>query len=358
MQHLDEGTIHAWLDGALAPPEAEQAAKHAAACATCAAAVAEARGTIAGSARIVSALDDVPGGVIPGRATSPATSTSMWRRLRLTPGRAALAATILIAVSATLTLRSSPLPSPADTAVTLIRREPLTPAAGAPVVGSVAVDSIKTPGPSANLVSASAQQKRGVAAPVAQPRTVAERREVADAIAPRDTVARELAKARAATQEPAAGASVAATAAATAAAAPPMARSNFGSAKALEQRVAVSGDSTNTFEGCYRLSADSSSGSTEIPRGLPASFTLSRPSAELRSPSAQVARRAADVRVDSNTQVLTAWRQLSPSQANVTFVANGTRQVLLVLTAGSPVGVASSGDRTTTVRVARSTCPP
>src|SRR6476646_2723342 len=90
MQHLDEGTIHAWLDGALAPIEAEQVAKHAAECATCAAAVAEARGIIAGSARIVAALDDVPGGVIPagGRTTRRPAGSSVWGRLRLTPGRA------------------------------------------------------------------------------------------------------------------------------------------------------------------------------------------------------------------------------------------------------------------------------
>src|SRR5262245_33237213 len=100
MQHLDEGTIHAWLDGALPPLEAEQVAKHASECATCGVAVAEARGIIAGSARIVSALDDVPGGVIPGRTTGGGPKgSSAWRRLRLTPGRAALAATILLAVS-------------------------------------------------------------------------------------------------------------------------------------------------------------------------------------------------------------------------------------------------------------------
>src|SRR5689334_15808087 len=101
MQHLEEGTIHAWLDGALPPLEAEQVAKHAAECAACAAAVAEARGIIAGSARIVSALDEVPGGVIPnaGPAKAPVVGVSAWRRLRLTPGRAALAATILLAVS-------------------------------------------------------------------------------------------------------------------------------------------------------------------------------------------------------------------------------------------------------------------
>jgi len=356
MRHLDEGTIHAWLDGALAPPEAEQAAKHAAECATCAAAVAEARGIIAGSARIVSALDDVPGGVIPGRATSPATSTSMWRRLRLTPGRAALAATILVAVSATLTLRS-PSSSMPDESGTVVRM-PHVPAQAAPVTGPVVMDSIKTPGPSTSLVSASEPRRKGVIGSVPQPQTVEKRREVANANTPRDTATRALAKARVAAQEPAAGASVASTAATTPAPAPSMARNSFGAPRALEQRVMGTGDSTNTFEGCYRLSADSSSGSTEIPRGLPASFTLSRPSAELRSVPAPMARRAADVRVDSSAQVLTAWRQLSTTQANVTFGAGGARQVSLVLTAGNPVGVASSGDRTTTVRVVRSTCPP
>jgi RNA polymerase sigma-70 factor (ECF subfamily) len=145
MQHLDEGTIHAWLDGALPQLDAEQVAKHAAECASCAAAVAEARGIIAGSARIVSALDDVPGGVIPGRTTRGPTGSSAWGRLRLTPGRAALAATILLAVSTTLTLRSSSSPSiEADSGVTADAIKPATPAA-APLARSVTLDSIKVP---------------------------------------------------------------------------------------------------------------------------------------------------------------------------------------------------------------------
>jgi hypothetical protein len=65
MPHLDEGTIHAWLDGALTPDESARAESHAAECATCAAAVAEARGLIAASSRILTALDDVPGQVVP-----------------------------------------------------------------------------------------------------------------------------------------------------------------------------------------------------------------------------------------------------------------------------------------------------
>src|SRR5262249_3633947 len=65
MQHIDEGTVHAWLDGALPAAEAAAVERHARDCAQCAALVADARGLIAGAARIISALDDVPGGVIP-----------------------------------------------------------------------------------------------------------------------------------------------------------------------------------------------------------------------------------------------------------------------------------------------------
>ena len=65
MQHPDEGTIHAWLDGELSAEEAQALESHVAGCAACSAKVAEARGLIAASSRIVSALDIVPGGVIP-----------------------------------------------------------------------------------------------------------------------------------------------------------------------------------------------------------------------------------------------------------------------------------------------------
>lgn len=62
--HVDEGTVHAWLDGAFDDEAAEAVADHVAACAVCAAAVAEARGLIAGSTRVLGALDDVPAGVV------------------------------------------------------------------------------------------------------------------------------------------------------------------------------------------------------------------------------------------------------------------------------------------------------
>ena len=60
MQHLDEGTIHAWLDGQLPHDEASAVETHVAECRECADAVAEARGLIAASSRILTALDGVP----------------------------------------------------------------------------------------------------------------------------------------------------------------------------------------------------------------------------------------------------------------------------------------------------------
>ncbi|HET7584901.1 MAG TPA: zf-HC2 domain-containing protein [Gemmatimonadaceae bacterium] len=68
MRHLDEGMIHSWLDHAL-PAQAEREVEaHVLTCEECAAAVAEARGLIAASSRILATLDAVPAGVIPPAA--------------------------------------------------------------------------------------------------------------------------------------------------------------------------------------------------------------------------------------------------------------------------------------------------
>ncbi len=76
MPHLDEGMIHAWLDSALTDEERTSAEAHVAECESCSAAVAEARGLIAASSRILSALDDVPAGVIPIATRAPEMTTS------------------------------------------------------------------------------------------------------------------------------------------------------------------------------------------------------------------------------------------------------------------------------------------
>jgi hypothetical protein len=101
MQHLDEGTIHAWLDGQLPPGEGEAVEAHVAECRSCADAVAEARGLIAASSRILTALDGVPRGVMPKPAVQRA------RRRWLTGPSLAAAATILVAVGTFAVVRNA-----------------------------------------------------------------------------------------------------------------------------------------------------------------------------------------------------------------------------------------------------------
>jgi hypothetical protein len=111
MNHLDEGTIHAWLDGALDAAQSREIEAHVAGCAACSAAVAEARGLIAGASRILGALDDVPGGVIPrgGSAApgaqipgvtpiAPASHGRAPRRWRITRWASGIAAVLVAAI--------------------------------------------------------------------------------------------------------------------------------------------------------------------------------------------------------------------------------------------------------------------
>jgi hypothetical protein len=90
MQHPEEGLIHAWIDGALPAAEAAELESHVTSCAECATTVAEARGLVAASSRIIGHLDAVPGNVIPAKRPKKLWSRSTW------PG--AIAATLLVAV--------------------------------------------------------------------------------------------------------------------------------------------------------------------------------------------------------------------------------------------------------------------
>jgi putative zinc finger protein len=128
MRHLDEGTIHAWLDGALDADESRRVESHVASCEACAGAVAAARGVVAAASRILIALDDVPGGVIPGSAppdaATPAVSAAQRRRSadpqvgvhpwwRSVPLRAAAA--IVIVAAGALATREAFLPRATQT---------------------------------------------------------------------------------------------------------------------------------------------------------------------------------------------------------------------------------------------------
>ena len=100
MPHPDEGLIHAWLDGELDAAEAMRVESLVASDPEWAAAVKEARGLLAASARIVKALDRVPANVIPQPAiTRHATRRWVWR---------AAAVVALMAGSAVVLKRGTP----------------------------------------------------------------------------------------------------------------------------------------------------------------------------------------------------------------------------------------------------------
>ena len=97
MPHPDEGLIHAWLDGELDATESariEGLVRHDP---QWAAAAAEARGLIAASSRIASALDRVPGKVIPNARSRPHV---------IRPWMARAAALVLITAGAVTLIRS------------------------------------------------------------------------------------------------------------------------------------------------------------------------------------------------------------------------------------------------------------
>jgi hypothetical protein len=98
MPHIEEGRIHAWLDGQLSAEEGAAIEAHVTGCVECAATVAEARGLIAASSRIVSALDSVPGGVL------PAIAPKRWAWYASAELRAA-AAVIVVAGASLLVMR-------------------------------------------------------------------------------------------------------------------------------------------------------------------------------------------------------------------------------------------------------------
>src|SRR5215510_3650830 len=160
MQHLEEGTIHAWLDGALSSDDAAHVEAHVEHCAECAAMVADARGLIAGASRIVSALDIVPGGVLPKSTTAVAAPPkSLWRSLHLTPFRAGLAASLMVAVGSLFALRGSRQPVTASSKFEHPAGVP-SPSFPAPMAPSASAVAATPPPPSSIADRANAQRTR------------------------------------------------------------------------------------------------------------------------------------------------------------------------------------------------------
>ena len=136
MQHPEEGTIHAWLDGALPADEAAALEAHAAGCSECAARVAEARGLIAASSRIVGALDAIPAGVIPVR-----------KRVRqawyLSNQMRAAAAILIVATASLLVMREDRVTQP-EKSVTFAAKQSQPVLAAAPQSEPPAATKVNT----------------------------------------------------------------------------------------------------------------------------------------------------------------------------------------------------------------------
>jgi hypothetical protein len=170
MQHLDEGTIHAWLDGELPPAEREAMEAHVASCEQCAATVAEARGFVAASSRILTALDAVPGGVLPASSQE---SNVGAKPPRFTVSRTwiAVAAVLVLSTVSVIAIRSSsdsPLAKLDEARATRADAPLAAPAAEEPVAMAAATPAeksadtskaVRPPAPEQSQVASSGARK-------------------------------------------------------------------------------------------------------------------------------------------------------------------------------------------------------
>jgi len=345
MQHLDEGTIHAWLDGALVGDEAAAVSRHLADCRDCSAMVADARGMIAAAGSIVAALDDVRGGVIPpAPAPVVAGQHSLWRRLHLSPGRAALAATVLIAVATLLTVRHAPQVGGLDAGVPRATPNTAMPKHSPPLSERSAVP---VAGPSQEVVRIAAPTKRSEA-------TIA---------TPRVTPPRAAARVEAVAAESAAAVGGASPQRANAATDARSAVSERQLTKAVPLREAVtaargpafaeSRRGMLDFEACYQLRPDSAS--STIAAGVPQRFALVNAVGSAQSVVRSV---SPEGRVDSIVPG-GSWQRVTPEVVRVQFAKVHERQPLsLQVTTGAVAGQAVVGDRVVTVPIARIECRP
>jgi hypothetical protein len=265
MQHPEEGLIHAWLDGALPSNEAAALESHVATCKECEARVAEARGLIAASSRIVGHLDAVPGKVIP--AMTPKRRLPSWR----SPWVAAIAAGLILVVRgyvnwpgeadvrelADVSLKGV---AAADSSIVIQPPPPVAPRTGA-----------SEQAPAKKVADAPASVSLPPANAAAQKTTIAAAAPTAAAMPPAKIASVQAAEARGDARAPERRLAeiVTATGAmagkATAAAAPSMVAS--------QARDMASVDSPRAFIGCYEMNS-----STGI---LPARFALTSDSSAI-----------------------------------------------------------------------------
>jgi len=177
MSHVDEGLIHAWLDGQLPPDEAERVQHLVETDPEWASAVAEARGLIAGAARIVSALDDVPA-VLPLNSRASGTAKAEHAAVRpsvlRTPWLRAAAGVVLVAGVASVVWQRMPGPvDPTERAMELVVTADTAPVADATVQAAQASALRDTAG---LRDTAELRQRKAAAEPPVQPPAAADAR--------------------------------------------------------------------------------------------------------------------------------------------------------------------------------------
>jgi anti-sigma factor RsiW len=153
MQHPDEGTIHAWLDGELPEDQANGIAAHVNECPECSAMVAEARGLIAASTRILTALDNVPAGVIPEGAARPSAPVRRRRWYDRTDIRAAAALLIVAGASYLVVKRDSGASRETLMVADKVQPAPAPPAAPASPADKPAMEQSVAPQRAANVAA-------------------------------------------------------------------------------------------------------------------------------------------------------------------------------------------------------------
>jgi hypothetical protein len=360
--HLDEGTIHAWLDGALDAEEAARVEQHASECAACAAAVAEARGLVAGASRILTALDSVPGAIVPKAAASTAAprvrrTRSLWTSLHLTPARAAAAAVVVIAAGTALVLRSAPNAArsaiqladyPHDSAVTMKPAAPLALPLAAPDTAAsrtiAASRRAARPSPTVATNAApkpSAASRRGVVGEGAMERSAA-------------VAAAEEAKQSVAATDNAMRGAVAGAASRAPAAAPPSAvAQRFDAAKVLPDPRSVAG--------CYLVTSDSA---IALPTRLwldsavvaqPAMLQRSRAAA---ADAGMMERHGVSEIVNDGRRSIAGafWSPRGDGSIRVSLTASLVEMDLRPASASTLVGTAAVGGRSTSVTLRRAEC--
>jgi anti-sigma factor RsiW len=393
MEHLEEGTIHAWLDGALSPNEAEAVERHVATCATCSAAVAEARGFIAASSRILAALDDAPGSGMPGTVPVHQDATPLRPATRPVPRRSryplyAAAATLLIAIGSITINRvrnaspvagdavseaeadavrevaptmAPPAPSPAPT---VAATEPAAKgAASARPRSARARDQVVLP--SENLTAGATQSRRTAPQPVladsasrALLQVRAPERDASNAARKIDSSAKVA---------EVAGVSPTRAQARQAAPAPVVARPMTmvagpdrmrGVVARAESRAATPSDLWARFVGCYDATLTPAAGTPDFGPGLPARFTLdTTPAPAIDTERAQRSGFAASAAVGS-----ASWVPTSPTSVTVTWaMTDGRRYVMSVIGAegtlrGTVLWSAAAQQHTAAIELRRVPC--